>query len=222
MSTATAGRCNIVVLISGSGSNLQAIIESVAAQTIPATIAAVVSNKPDAYGLTRARQAGIPTEVLQYEGFASREDYDQALIKCIDQYQPKLIVLAGFMRILSDAFVDHYTGRMMNIHPSLLPKYKGMNTHQRVLDAGETEHGATVHFVTPELDSGPIILQAPVPINSNDTADSLAVRVHTAEHKIYPLAVQWFAEKRLRLENNTVMLDNRPMTDAERKLPNIS
>ena len=210
--------CKVVVLISGSGSNLQAIIDNINNKTIPAKIAAVVSDQAEAYGLTRARNANIATEVLAYKGFSSREDYDQALINIIDQYQPDLIVLAGFMRILSDHFVAHYMGRMMNIHPSLLPKFKGLNTHQRAIDAGENEHGATVHFVIPELDSGPIIIQAPVPIEKNETADSLAQKVHGVEHQIYPLAVKWYAEKRLGLNNNIVELDNQPITDADRIL----
>ncbi|MDH5407479.1 MAG: phosphoribosylglycinamide formyltransferase [Gammaproteobacteria bacterium] len=210
--------CKVVVLISGSGSNLQAIIDNINNKTIPAKIAAVVSDQAEAYGLTRARNANIATEVLAYKGFSSREDYDQALINIIDQYQPDLIVLAGFMRILSDHFVAHYMGRMMNIHPSLLPKFKGLNTHQRAIDAGEKEHGATVHFVIPELDSGPIIIQAPVPIEKNETPDSLAQKVHGVEHQIYPLAVKWYAEKRLGLNNNIVELDNQPITDADRIL----
>lgn len=214
MGTTSTGQCDIVVLISGNGSNLQAIIDAIQEQKIPASIAAVISNRPDAYGLIRAQQAGIATEILLYKGYANREEYDQALISHIDHYQPKLIVLAGFMRILSDPFVEHYAGRMINIHPSLLPKYKGLNTHQRVMQAGDKEHGATVHFVTPELDSGPIILQGMIKTRSTDTADSLQQEVHKIEHQIYPQAVKWFAQGRLKLDNHTVLFDDSPINES--------
>lgn len=189
----------LVVLISGNGSNLQAILEAIVQQQIPAKVVAVISNKAEAYGLQRAVQAGIETQVLEYKGFADRSAYDLRLQQLIDSYQPDLVVLAGFMRILSDEFVEHYTGRMLNIHPSLLPKYKGLNTHQRVLEAGEKQHGCTVHFVTPELDSGPVILQATVPVQADDTVASLAQRVHTQEHIIYPQAIRLIAEGELKL-----------------------
>ena len=191
----------LVILLSGNGSNLQAIIDSIANQHLPAQIVAVISNKADAYGLQRASQAGIPTEVLAHTDFTERKLYDQALMQRIDHYQPDLVVLAGFMRILSDEFVEHYTGRMMNIHPSLLPEYKGLNTHQRVLDAGEKEHGCSVHFVTPALDDGPVILQARVEVKENDTPESLAERVHAEEHRIYPEAIRLFAENKISLKN---------------------
>lgn len=187
----------LVVLLSGNGSNLQAILDSIEKQQLPARVVAVISNKKDAYGLQRAQTANIATETLPYQGFESRESYDLALMKIIDSYQPDLVILAGFMRILSTEFVEHYAGKMMNIHPSLLPKYKGLNTHQRVLDAGEKEHGCTVHFVTPELDDGPIILQAKIAIEENDTADSLAKKIHQQEHIIYPRAIRLFAEKKI-------------------------
>lgn len=216
MGATATGQCGIVVLVSGNGSNLQAIIDAIQAQTIPASIVAVISNRPDAYGLSRARQAGIPTEVLEYQGHTNRNEYDQALITCIDRYQPDLIVLAGFMRILSDPFVEHFTGRMMNIHPSLLPKYKGLNTHQRVIEAGDKEHGATVHFVTPELDSGPIILQGVITTQATDNADTLAQRVHKIEHRIYPQAIKWYAEQRLQLAGNTVLLDDQAISTSDR------
>jgi phosphoribosylglycinamide formyltransferase-1 len=190
----------LVVLISGNGSNLQAIIDNIANNALPAQIVAVISNKADAYGLERAKKAGIEQHVLAYSDFSTRTHYDCALKKLIDSYQPDLIVLAGFMRILSDEFVEHFANKMMNIHPSLLPKYKGLNTHQRVLDAGEKEHGCSVHFVTPELDDGPIILQATVAIEDNDTAEILANRVHEQEHKIYPEAIRLFAENKLTLK----------------------
>ena len=176
----------IVVLISGNGSNLQAIIDAINNASLNAKIQAVISNQPDAYGLQRAQQAGITTEVLQHEDFPDRDSYDLALQTIVDQFQPKLVVLAGFMRILTKAFVSHYEGKLLNIHPSLLPKYRGLNTHQRALEADEKEHGATVHFVTHELDGGPAILQARVRVNPEDSAETLAKRVLEQEHKIYP------------------------------------
>jgi phosphoribosylglycinamide formyltransferase-1 len=201
------GKLPIVALISGNGSNLQAIIDAVQ-QGLPAEIRAVISSRADAYGLIRAENAGIPTHILPADKNSSREDYDRQLQKLIDQYQPKLVVLAGFMRILSDDFVKHYLGKLINIHPSLLPKYRGLNTHQRAIDANETLHGATVHFVTPELDGGPAILQVKVPVREDDTADKLARRVLQQEHHIYPMAVRWFAESRLQYRNHQVYLDN--------------
>lgn len=183
----------LVVLISGNGSNLQAIIDDIDNNSLPAQIVAVISNKPDAYGLERAKKAGIEQQILSHKDFDSREHYDLALKELIDQYQPDLIILAGFMRILSNEFVHHYLNKMMNIHPSLLPKYKGLNTHQRVLDAGDKEHGCSVHFVTPELDDGPVILQAKITVDDNDTAESLAKKIHQQEHIIYPKAIRMFA-----------------------------
>jgi len=187
----------LVVLISGNGSNLQAIIDNITDNDLPAQIVAVISNKADAYGLERAKKAGIEQRVLSHKDFSDRQQYDLALKELIDGYQPDLIILAGFMRILSNEFVEHYLHKMMNIHPSLLPKYKGLNTHQRALDAGDKEHGCSVHFVTPELDDGPVILQATVEIKENDTAESLAARVHEQEHRIYPQAIHMFAEKKI-------------------------
>lgn len=203
--------CNVVVLISGSGSNLQALIDSVARGENPARIAAVISNRADAYGLQRAKQAGIATELLDHKQFDGREAFDAALIQAIDAHQPDLVVLAGFMRILTPGFVQHYAGRLLNIHPSLLPKYKGLHTHQRALEAGDGEHGCSVHFVTEELDGGPLVVQAVLPVMADDTAESLASRVHQQEHKIYPLAVRWFAEGRLRLGAQGAMLDGKPL-----------
>ena len=190
----------LVVLISGNGSNLQAIIDNIANNNLPAQIVAVISNKADAYGLERAKKAGIEQCVLSHKDFTDREQYDQALKNLIDEYQPDLIILAGFMRILTNEFVEHYLNKMMNIHPSLLPKYKGLNTHQRAIDAGDKEHGCSVHFVTPELDDGPVILQATVPVKDNDTAETLASRVHEQEHKIYPEAIRMFAENKLNIK----------------------
>ncbi len=192
-----AARLPIVVLISGSGSNLQSIIDA-AASDLPVDIRAVISNRPDAYGLTRAREAGITIAVLENGNFAERESYDAALRELIDSYTPELVVLAGFMRILSDDFVRHYEGRMMNIHPSLLPKYRGLHTHARALEAGDKVAGCTVHYVTPELDAGPILLQARVPVLAEDTAETLAARVLEQEHKIYPEAIRLFAQQRLK------------------------
>lgn len=190
----------IVVLISGSGSNLQALIDACSQPDYPAEIVAVISNKPDVYGLIRAEESGIPTEVLDHRQFATREQFDAQLQKIIDAYQPELVVLAGFMRILTPEFVTHYLGRMFNIHPSLLPLYPGLHTHRRAIEAGDKVHGATVHFVTPELDGGPAVLQAHVLVEPSDTEETLAKRVLVQEHKIYPLAVRWFAEDRIVLK----------------------
>lgn len=209
--TPTTRRCRIVVLISGSGSNLQALIDARARGELPADIAAVISNRADAFGLERARRAQIATEVLDHQTFASREAFDAALRQRIDAYRPDLLILAGFMRILSAAFVRHYHGRLLNIHPSLLPKYPGLHTHQRALDAGDAEAGATVHFVTEELDGGPAIVQARVPVLDGDSAAALAQRVLQREHAIYPLAARWFAEGRLALRDNRAVLDGEPL-----------
>jgi phosphoribosylglycinamide formyltransferase-1 len=200
----------IVVLLSGNGSNLQNIIDKLHNTELNnqhVEIVAVLSNKADAYGLQRAQVAGIKHKAIISKGISSREQYDALLSREIDQYQPDLIVMAGFMRILSAQFIDKYPGRMLNIHPSLLPKYQGTNTHQRAIDAGDSEHGASVHFVTEELDSGATVLQAQVPIFSEDSAEQLAERVLTQEHLIYPLAIQWFLSGRLSMLNNHALLD---------------
>lgn len=210
-------RLALVVLISGNGSNLQAIIDAIRTGELNAEIRAVISNNPDAYGLIRARQAGIPAKVLDHRQYTNRETYDQALQTLLDEYQPQLVVLAGFMRILTADFVNYYHGRMLNIHPSLLPKYQGLNTHQRVLQAGDKIHGVSVHFVTPELDGGPVILQAEVPILPGDTADDLAQRVHQQEHVIYPLVIRWIAEGRLMLRDKMVLFDGKPLTEQQRR-----
>ncbi len=198
--------CRIVVLISGSGSNLQAFIDA-AENRLGGDVVAVISNRADAYGLERAQRAGIATAVIDHTGFASREDFDDALREQIDSFRPDLVILAGFMRILTPGFVRHFTGRMLNIHPSLLPKYPGLNTHQRAIDAGDDQAGATVHFVTEDLDGGPAIIQAKVPILPGDSAELLAARILEQEHQIYPLAAQWFAQGRLVLKGNEVQLD---------------
>lgn len=198
---------SVVVLISGSGSNLQAILDHCAAGTIAGRVSAVISNKATAYGLERARAANVPALVLDHKNFADRQSYDQALIALIDQHQPDLVVLAGFMRILTAEFVAHYQGRLLNIHPSLLPKYQGLNTHQRALDAGDQVHGCSVHFVTAELDGGPVVLQAKVPVFPEDDAASVAARVHDQEHRIYPLVVRWFCQDRLQQQHDKALLD---------------
>ncbi|NBA97750.1 phosphoribosylglycinamide formyltransferase [Pseudomonas sp. R5(2019)] len=203
--------CDVVVLLSGTGSNLQALIDSTQGGDNPARIRAVISNRADAYGLQRARDAGIEARVLDHKGFEGREAFDTALMALIDEFSPKLVVLAGFMRILSADFVRHYQGRLLNIHPSLLPKYKGLHTHQRALDAGDREHGCSVHFVTEELDGGPLVVQAVVAVELADTAQSLAQRVHGQEHQIYPLAMRWFAEGRLSLGEQGAILDGQPL-----------
>ncbi|MCG7873423.1 MAG: phosphoribosylglycinamide formyltransferase [Candidatus Thiodiazotropha lotti] len=198
----------VVVLISGNGSNLQAIIDA-SQHGLPIQIAAVISNRPDVHGLQRASSAAIETAVLDHQAFADRASYDQALIELIDRYQPELVVLAGFMRILTTPFVRHYAGRLLNIHPSLLPKYTGLHTHKRVLEAGDQLHGVSVHFVTEELDGGPLIAQAQVAVLPEDDPQSLAARVLEKEHQLYPLVVGWFAQKRLQLnETGEVILNN--------------
>ena len=201
----------LVVLISGNGSNLQAIIDDIHDDEVDAEVVAVISNNKDAYGLQRAEQAGIPTSVIDGNDYSSRDEYDKQLQKVIESYNPDLLVLAGFMRILSDNFVNHFHGKLINIHPSLLPKYQGLNTHQRVLDAGDLHHGASVHFVIPELDAGPLILQAEVPIHEGDTAEVLAQRVHKEEHIIYPLVIKWFAEGRINMEGNDTIKDGKKL-----------
>ncbi|HSG51666.1 MAG TPA: phosphoribosylglycinamide formyltransferase [Rheinheimera sp.] len=198
---------SIVVLISGSGSNLQALIDACSSGFIPGKISAVISNKANAYGLVRANEAGISTQVLSHKHYSSRDSYDIAMIDAIDQHKPDLVVLAGFMRILTPGFVNHYAGRLLNIHPSLLPKYQGLNTHQRAIDAGDEEHGCSVHFVTEQLDGGPVILQAKVPVFADDDATSLAERVHEQEHRIYPLVVRWFCQNRLQQHADQASLD---------------
>lgn len=201
----------VAVLISGGGTNLQALIDGAAAD-LPIELKAVISNVPDVYGLTRATVAGIETRVLDHTQFSSREEFDRALAGVIDDCGAELVLLAGFMRILTPEFVRHYNGRMLNIHPSLLPKYQGLHTHRRAIEAGDSEHGASVHFVTEELDGGPVIIQARVPLLADDTEATLAARVLKKEHVIYPLVTRWFAEGRLRLQNDKVILDGLPLT----------
>jgi phosphoribosylglycinamide formyltransferase 1 len=195
---------NIVILISGRGSNMQAIVRSAKSEQWPCRIAAVISNRADAEGLAFAAEQGISTDVVVSKEFPSRDTFDAALRVAIDRFSPDLVVLAGFMRILTPAFVDHYTGRLLNIHPSLLPSFPGLATHRQALAAGVKAHGATVHFVTAELDHGPIVEQAVVPVLPGDTEHTLAERVLVQEHVIYPRAVRWFVEGRLTIENGLV------------------
>jgi len=199
---------SIVVLISGSGSNLQAIIDAIDCNKINARIRAVISNKAQAYGLERAEKHNISTQIVDHKQFENREDFDQALQTVIDQYQPDLVVLAGFMRILTAPFVQHYYGKMLNIHPSLLPAYKGIHTHQRALDDDAKIHGVSIHFVTAELDGGPVIAQAQVAVHSDDDTTALAKRVLTQEHRIYPAVIKWFIEQRLVLVKGKVIFDD--------------
>ncbi len=206
---------NIAVLVSGSGTNLQAIIDTVHTGDCPAEVSLVLSNKP-AYGLTRAQDAGIATALLEAQSGESREAYDARLLKTLEAYKPDLIVLAGFMRILSADFVAHFDGRMLNIHPSLLPLYKGLNTHQRALDDAQSQHGATVHFVTAELDSGPALIQGIVEVEAQDDIDSLSARVHLVEHKIYPQAIDWIARRRAYCKDGIVHFDGKPLIAPKR------
>jgi len=185
-----ANKANIVILISGRGSNMMSIVDAVNDGTLDVNVTAIISNRPDAAGIEFAEQQGITNLIIDHKEFDSRESFDQALAKEIDSYQPDLLVLAGFMRILTANFVEHFAGRLINIHPSLLPKFKGLDTHQRAIDAGEKEHGASVHFVTAELDDGPVILQARVPVLANDDVASLSARVLEQEHKLYPDAIK--------------------------------
>lgn len=201
----------LVVLISGNGSNLQAIIDAVQAGRLAVRIAAVISNRPQAGGLARARQAGIPAVCIDHRDYDQRSNFDQALQTAIDDYAPDVVALAGFMRILSAEFVNHYQGRLLNIHPSLLPALRGLHTHQRALEAGLSEHGATVHFVTADLDGGPAVLQARIAVQADDTVQTLQARVLNEEHRIYPLAIAWFAAGRLRMQGQQVMLDGQPL-----------
>lgn len=201
----------IVILISGSGSNLQSIIDAMQAGDLPIDIRAVISNKADAYGLERAKAAGIHTEVINHRDYQSRDDFDRALQTAIDAHSPELVVLAGFMRILTHAFVEHYFGRMLNIHPALLPAFPGLNTHERALQDAVKQHGATVHFVTTEVDGGPLVLQARVLVQADDTPETLAARVLEQEHLIFPQAIRWFAEGRLQMQCDKVLLDDKPL-----------
>jgi phosphoribosylglycinamide formyltransferase-1 len=198
---------NIVILISGRGSNMEAVVRAAQAEQWPARIAAVISNKADAKGLEFAASHGIATAVVPNKDYATREAFDAALQEVIDSFQPDLVVLAGFMRILTPGFVAHYAGRMLNIHPSLLPLFPGLHTHEAALASGLAQHGATVHFVTAELDHGPMVDQVAVPILPGDTAETLSARVLQQEHILYPRAIRWFIEDRLTVEDGKVRVD---------------
>jgi phosphoribosylglycinamide formyltransferase-1 len=202
--------CRTAILISGSGTNLQAFIDRVADGRLDLELCIVLSNRPDAFGLERASKAGIPTECIQHGDFPNRELFDRAVAAVLDAYEPELIILAGFMRILSPWFVKHYEGRILNIHPALLPKYPGLDTHQRVLDAGDEWHGSTVHFVTAELDGGPRILQGRLRVDADETADELQHRVQAIEHRIYPEAASLVGSGRARFVDGQTWLDGEP------------
>jgi phosphoribosylglycinamide formyltransferase-1 len=204
-------RIRLVVLISGRGSNLQAILDGAVSGELPVDIRAVISNRPGVLGLERARQAGVTAVTLDHQAFPDRSAFETTLTALIDHHRPDLVILAGFMRVLTAEFVDHYRGRLLNIHPSLLPKFRGLHTHERAIAAGEREHGASVHFVTPELDSGPVILQARVPVLPGDDPDGLAARILEQEHRIYPLAIRWFAEGRIVFGDPDPLFDGQPL-----------
>jgi phosphoribosylglycinamide formyltransferase-1 len=206
-------KCRTAILVSGSGTNLQSFIDKAAGGEVDLELCLVFSNRPNAYGLTRAEDAGIPTACIEHGGFGSREAFDRAVAQLLDQYAPELLVLAGFMRILSPWFVHHYEGRVLNIHPALLPAYPGLDTHQRVLDAGDKWHGSTVHFVTEELDGGPRILQGRLAVAPGETADELCARVQALEHQIYPEAANWFGQGRLEMRDGKAWLDGKPLDE---------
>lgn len=202
-------RAKVVALVSGRGSNLRNIVERARAGDLPVEVRAVVSDKEDAGAITWARAQGIECATLPPRAFPDRERYDAALSALVGGYEPNLVLMAGFMRILGPAFVDRFEGRCLNIHPSLLPKYRGLHTHRQVLEAGDREHGASVHFVTRELDGGPVVIQAKVPVRDDDDEATLAARVLEQEHRIYPEAVDWFATGRLRFQDGAAWLDGR-------------
>jgi phosphoribosylglycinamide formyltransferase 1 len=207
------GRKSAAIFVSGGGTNLQAFIDEVRAGRLALDLAIVISNNPDAGARARARQAGIPEECVPNADYPERAHFDEALASTVDRYRPDLLILAGFMRILTSEFVKRYEGRILNIHPSLLPKFTGLNTHQRVIDEGDRFHGSTVHFVTEELDAGPPIMQGRVPVLPNDTAHSLARRVQAIEHKIYPATAALFAAGRIAYKNGEAWLDGQPLRD---------
>lgn len=205
-------KASLVVLISGTGSNLQAIIDAINNKQLDAEIKAVISNQASASGLDRAAKENITTHVIEHKSYPSREAFDQAMIQIIDAARADLVILAGFMRILSKPFIDHYQHRLINIHPSLLPKYKGLNTHQQVINNNDTVHGASVHYVSHELDSGPIVIQAEIPVLASDTAKTLAARVLIEEHKIYPVAIKLHTQNRISFDNDQLLYDNQVLT----------
>ena len=201
----------IVVLISGNGSNLQSIIDAIESNQLDARLAAVISNNPDAYGLTRAKNHGIEAHLIDHRQFASREAFDEVLLDCIRKYDPDYIVLAGFMRILGCALIQANQNKILNIHPSLLPDYKGLDTHQRVMENGELEHGVSIHLVTPELDDGPVLMQGRYSIEAKDTLSDLQHKGHALEHQMYPQLLQWLSQQRLQINNQSVTFDHQPL-----------
>jgi phosphoribosylglycinamide formyltransferase-1 len=207
----TKNPLQLVVLISGNGSNLQAIIDEIEAGNLNASINAVISNRPDAFGLQRARLHDIPAIALDHSQFAEREQFDSQLQQEIDKYQPDVIILAGYMRILTSELIRYFSPNILNIHPSLLPKYQGLNTYQRALDNNETEHGVSIHVVTPELDAGPVILQASYPITDQDDIDSMQQKGHALEYQMYPQVIRWLSEKRLQLSASKPLFDDKPL-----------
>jgi phosphoribosylglycinamide formyltransferase-1 len=211
MTDANSGKLPIVILISGRGSNMQAIAERAAQGTLPVEVRAVISDKADAPGLASAASLQIPTRALSPREFAARADYDVALAKLVASFEPKLVVLAGFMRILSPSFIATFADRILNIHPSLLPLYRGLHTHRRCLEAGDQVHGASVHFVTEELDGGPLVIQAQLKVLPGDSESTLSARVQRQEHRIYSQAIDWFARGRLQLREHRAWLDGRPL-----------
>jgi len=203
----------VVILISGRGTNLQAIIDQGSSDDSATEIRAVISSRPGTEGLERAQRAGIPTQVVDHRRYPERAEFDRVLMRAIDSYKPQLVVLAGFMRILGSDFIRHYSGRLINVHPSLLPQLKGLDTHARALRGGLRQHGASVHFVTPDVDGGPVIIQATVMVHPQDTAKTLAARVLEEEHRILPQAIRWFAQGRLSIKNGRVLLDGQQHAD---------
>ena len=201
-------QAKLIVMISGSGSNLQAIIDAIESGELNATIKAVISNRPDAFGLQRAKKHGIEAIALDHQQFKSRHSFDKRLTREIERFQPDVIVLAGYMRILSEAFIQHFSPNLLNIHPSLLPKYQGLHTHQRVLENNDRQHGVSIHVVTPELDAGPVILQGQFDVEHSDDAESLQQKAHKLEHQMYPLVLKWLSEKRLTFIQGIPVFDN--------------
>jgi len=205
----------LAVLISGNGSNLQALIDAAAGGTLKAEICVVVSNRAQAFGLERAQRANIPDHVIAHSEFDDRAAFDHALLNLLDGYAPDLIALAGFMRVLGSEFVQHYAGRIINVHPSLLPEFPGLDTHERALRAGVSEHGASIHFVTEALDAGPVIVQGKVAVREGETGTQLAERVHAVEHRIYAAAVAWFAQGRLSYRDGSAWFDGEPLREPK-------
>ncbi|MHB1229979.1 MAG: phosphoribosylglycinamide formyltransferase [Halothiobacillus sp.] len=218
MTTTTAQRARVCVLVSGNGSNLQAMIDACARGSVAADIVQVISNRPDAFGLVRAQNTGIPTAILDHKNFPDRAGFDAALADLIGQSQPHWVILAGFMRILTPEFVQRFLGKLINIHPSLLPKYPGLNTHARALEAGDVQHGATVHFVTPTVDAGPVIIQGVLTIQPHESLGSLKARVHRLEHQIYPVALAALVAGDVKFEDARAVWADGASNDSPRQM----